>query len=62
MYSKALQMINRGIKFEESAWMDEYIYLTTKLRIEAKQYENEFEVKFFKLMNNSDFGKTLEKN
>ena len=29
--------IHRGIKFEESAWLEEYINLNTKLRIEAKQ-------------------------
>ena len=29
--------IHRGIKFEESAWLEEYINLNTKLRIDAKQ-------------------------
>ena len=29
--------IHRGIKFEESAWLEEYINLNTKLRIEAKK-------------------------
>ena len=52
--------INRGIKFEESAWLEEYINLNTKRRIEAKQSGNNFEVDFFKLMNNSVYGKTLE--
>ena len=44
---------HRDIKFEESAWLEEYINLNTKLRIEAKKCGNYFEVDFFKLMNNS---------
>ena len=39
--------IGRGIEFKESAWLEEYIDLNTKLRIEAKQSENNFEVDFF---------------
>ena len=31
--------IHRGIKFEESAWLEENINLNTKLRIEAKHLE-----------------------
>ena len=52
--------IHRGIKFEESAWLQEYINLNKKLRIEAKQSENNFEVDFSKLMINFVFGKILE--
>ena len=52
--------IHRGIKFEESTWLEEYINLNTKLRIEAKQSGNNFEVDFFTLMNNSVFGKPLK--
>ena len=39
--------IPRGIKFEESAWLEEYINLNMKLMIEAKQSGNNFEVDFF---------------
>ena len=52
--------IHRDMKFDENAWLKEYINLNTRLMIEAKQSGNNFEVDFFKLMNNSVFGKTLE--
>ena len=39
--------IYRGIKFEESAWLQPYIILNTELRTKAK---NDFEKDFFKLI------------
>ena len=49
--------VHRGISFYQSSWMEPYIRKNTELRMCAA---NNFEKDFFKLMNNSVFGKTIE--
>ena len=49
--------VHRGIVFHEEEWMKSYIDKNTKLRMHTK---NNFEKDYFKLMNNSVFGKTIE--
>ena len=49
--------VHRGISFYQSSWMEPYIRKNTVLR---KTAANNFEKDFFKLMNNSVFGKTIE--
>ena len=49
--------VHRGISFYQSPWMEPYIRKNTELR---KTAANSFEKDFFKLMNNSVFGKTIE--
>ena len=52
-----LKKVHRVIQFNQKACLKPYIDMNTKLRREAK---NDFEKDFFKLLNNSVFGKTTE--
>ena len=52
-----LKSVNNYIRFKQKAWLKSYIDMNTKLRQEAK---NNFEKDFYKLMNNSVYGKQME--
>ena len=52
-----LKKVHRVIEFDQEPWMENYIRMNTEFR---KQARSDFETDFYKLMNNSVFGKTME--
>ena len=52
-----LKEVHSAISFNQDEWLKPYIEMNNKLRTEAK---NEFDKDFFKLINNTVFGRLLE--
>ena len=51
-----LKKVHRVLEFDQEPWMEPYIRMNTEFR---KQARSDFETDFYKLMNNSVFGKTM---
>ena len=52
-----LKKVHQVIEFDQELWMEPYIRMNTEFGEEAK---SDFETDFYKLINNSVFGKTME--
>ena len=49
-----LKKVHQVIEFDQEPWMEPYIRMNTEFR---KQAKSDFKTDFYKLMNNSVFGK-----
>ena len=51
-----LERVNRAIEFDQVPWMAPYMRMNTEFREQAK---SDFDTNFYKMMNNSVFGRTM---
>jgi hypothetical protein len=56
-FSVKLEKFNRVFQYDQSDFMAKYIMKNTNLRMQSK---NEFKKDYYRLLNNSVFGKTME--
>lgn len=54
---KVIKKVHSALEFHQSSWLQKYIDFNTDMH---KNTANDFEKDFFKLINNSVFGRTLE--
>ena len=52
-----VKKVHNVISFKQNKWLEKHISFNTKKRNKAK---NDFEKDFYKLLNNSFYGKTME--
>ena len=57
-----LRNVHRVIMFKQAKFLKNYVDFNTKLRKNNNVNKSDFEIDFFKLMGNSLYDKTVEKN